>query len=384
MFRPARRVTPAALLAACAATATAFSVPTLAAPAFAGGDPVRPPRPAPANLRVENLSPALEATLAAWYAATRDVEKLEGTHTEIRTVKSFAVEYHRAGKFYYQSPDHGRIELVPADVEGKAPQTRPGEPYAVVPGQPELWICDGVRVTSQDRAAKEAQIIELPPDQRGENIMNGPLPFLLGMPPATVKARFQLRFFPGSEPTGDVRAWLKDPASKVVLELLPRRQQDSKNWRKAQVMLSKPDFLPVAVKLFAPGGDMEIVYNFRGIKKNRAAIFSVFLGDPFKPDLKGYAIVRGNGGPAGQAPPAAAAAGGKPPQRVPAVTTMPYKMATAVLRERGYEVNLARGPETDKKALVGKVAAQQYKPGAELPAGKTVGLKVYRAAPSIR
>ena len=180
---PARLVLPA--------LAAALVAPVAPAPAAGpAGDPqaqspqARPPRPAPANARVEKLSPGLEATLAAWHAATDGVTTLEGAHAETQVIHSAGQETHREGRFFYEEPDSGRIDLRPADVAGKAGKAHRGaEPYAVVAGPAETWVCDGERVIQLDQPAKEARVNDLPPDQRGANIINGPLPFLLGVPP---------------------------------------------------------------------------------------------------------------------------------------------------------------------------------------------------------
>ena len=376
---PARTLFPAALAAALAAP-----------PALAADPQGRPPRPAPANARVETLSPELEATLAAWYEATKTVETLEGSHTEVATVHSPPQETHRNGRFYYAQPDRGRIDLRPGNIDGVTGKAHRGaEPYPVLAGRAETWICDGKRVVQLDEPAKEAVVSDLPPEHRGENIINGPLPFLLGVPPETLKARFRIRFVPGMEPKGDPRGWLatpsspKDQRSYVYLELMPRRESDAQNWSKAMVKLSKPDFLPAGVKLFGPaaGGarpNTETTYAFQKPRANRPAITKIFRGNPFDPNLSGYAVVRADGGagPAGNA----AGAGPRVANIVPAVVGMPYKMASNVMRGRGYEPKLARGPATDRKVLVGKIHSQNVTKGTELKAGSPVELRVYVAA----
>ena len=165
---------------------------------------------------------------------------------------------------------------------------------------------------------------------------------------------------------------------------MPRRQQDAENWSRAQVMLTKPDFLPAAVKLIGPaaGGakpDTETLYRFKNLKPNRPAIATVWRGDVFKPSLKGYTVVRG-GGAGGN--PAGGRAGAAPVVRhiVPAVIGMPYKMAGKVMQGRGYEPKFVIGPATDRGTLVGKVAAQTVKGGTELKAGSRVEIQVYVAA----
>ena len=381
---PVRLVLPAALAAACCGAAPGF-VP---GPARAADPQARPPRPAPASARVEKLSPGLEATLSAWHRATAGVTTLEGQHRETIVVHSVGEERHRTGQFWYAEPDRGRIDLRPADVskiKGKGHRGKPA--YGVVAGSPETWVCDGRQVTQIDEPAKEARITELPPDQRGANIINGPLPFLLGVPPETLKARFLIRFFAPMKPA-DVPAWLAQPSvsgderSFVWLELAPRRQQDAQNWSKAMVKLSKPDFLPVNVKLIGPaaGGadpNTETLYAFGNLKPNKRGFLSAFRGDPFKPSLKGYTQIRGNAG-------ARVAGGGQTAPEVkaivPAVVGMPWKMAKNVVAGRKYAPKLVRGTPTDRKALVGKIEAQSVKQGTQLPPGSQVELRVWIAA----
>ena len=384
---PVRLVLPAAL-AACGATLGA------AAPL---GAQTRPPRPAPANARVEALSPGLEATLSAWHSATDGVTTLEGQHRETIVVHSVGEERHRAGRFWYAEPDRGRIDLKPADVSAVKGKSYRGKPaYGVVAGSPETWVCDGRQVTQIDEPAKEARVTELPADQRGEDIINGPLPFLLGVPPETLKARFLIQFFPPMKPA-NVPTWLNEPStpadakSFVWLELMPRRQQDAQNWSKAMVKLSKPDFLPVNVKLIGPaaGGSQpntETLYAFGNLKPNKRNFLGNFRGDPFKPSLKGYTQIRGNAGPA---PAGANVARGplkpgqKPPEVkaiVPAVVGLPWKAAKGVVTGRKYAPKLVRGTPTDRKTLVGKIEAQSVKPGTQLPPGSPVELRVWTAA----
>ena len=354
-------------------------------------------KPSPHAMRVETLSPALEATLQAWYAATKDVEKLEGRHVQVASDNTFQSEKHSVGKFYYQAPDRGRIDLQPRPKSQCAARNRGKQaPYAVEAGDPRTWVCDGENLLDVDVAKREVNVTPLPPQHRGAGIMNGPLPFLLGMPPAMVKRRFRVRFpSPAFAPKGDVRAWLADPGTNVTLAVQPLLRQDSENWTSAVVVLSKPDFLPVRVRLYLPGGAGDTTYEFSDLQKNKSGFITVFTGDPFKPNLRGYQVVTraigggapandpgAEGGPAPAANPAVAA--GQAPQTVPAVIGMPTAWAVNVLTASGYQPKKYPGSPTENRALVGKVEAQQYEHGTELPAGKVVGLKIWVAGPTLR
>ncbi|NNJ27307.1 hypothetical protein LzC2_34090 [Planctomycetes bacterium LzC2] len=342
-------------------------------------------RPAPQAMRVDTLSPTLEATLQAWYDATKGIEKLEGRHTQVESDDTFRSEKHSAGQFFYEGPDKGRIDMGPRPANQCRPRARQGmNPYKVVPGEVTQWVCNGVDLKQVDVAKKEVTVTPIPPQHRGKNIMNGPLPFLLGMPPEVVKQRFKISF-PGAqfEPKGDIRTWLADPKSTVMLRVIPLLAQDAQNWKEALVVLSKPDFLPVRIKLYAPGGEGDTVYEFSDLKVNHNPLIPIFTKDPFEPNLAGYNLINLNlnGGGPEQGPSVAPVA---LPQTVPSVVGFDHAQAEKVLLARRYQVKKFPGEQTNDKEFVGKVQAQQYPAGEKLPAGKVVGLKIWMAAPGIR
>ena len=346
-------------------------------------------RPNPQAMRVPTLSPELEATLQAWYDATKGVKKLEGRHTEVKSDDTFQSETHSVGRFYYEAPDKGRIDLGPRPADQCRPRRRPGgKPYAVDQGEVRRWICDGEKLLAVNEEKREVNVTDLPPQHRGEGIMNGPLPFLLGMPPELVKRRFRVNFPPGAQfqpPKGNLRGWLADPSSDVVLFVQPLLRQDSENWEQAIVFLSKPDFLPIRVKLTGTGGKSDTIYEFSDLKPNQSGLLVWLKGDPFKPNLRGYQIIPQNvagGGPGGGNAAPRQGPGVPPvalPQTVPSVVGLPAAYAERQLAARKYQVKKYRGDATNNKALVGKVQIQQHKPGTPLPAGQVVGLKIWVA-----
>ncbi|QDT16963.1 hypothetical protein [Alienimonas californiensis] len=371
-----------ACIAVCSAALTAQESPA-------------PQRPDPQAMRVDAVSPALQATLQAWYDATKDVQKLEGSHIQVLSDDSFRTEAHSVGKFFYEGPDKGRIDLDPRPESQCRPRARGAQaPYEVTAGEVKKWVCDGTKLMQIDEAKKEVTVTEIPPQHRGENIMNGPLPFLLGMPPEVVKRRFKISFPPNHEPpAADMQRWLADPNSTVMLKVLPLQKQDAQNWSEAWVELSKPDFLPKNVKLYAPGGGSDTMYQFHDLKTNdeRGLIRKLFgQGDPFQPNLRGYKAIPMNvaGGPApagGDGAPQGPGIVPQPmPQVVPSVVGLPHATAEKLLVARNYAVKKYAGDPTETKALVGKVQVQQHEGGTKLPPGETVGLKIWIAAPAIR
>ncbi len=86
----------------------------------------RRPRPNPANavLKVQNLPPELVKILQNWEKESGKINKLQGNHTRFRYDDIFQVEKRSNGKFYYEKPDKGAIEItgkeIPKGAKGKA------------------------------------------------------------------------------------------------------------------------------------------------------------------------------------------------------------------------------------------------------------------------
>ena len=114
-----------------------------------------------------------------------------------------------------------------------------GKPYDLKSDDSRRWVCDGTRLFDIDDERKEARITNLPPNVRGANIMNSPLPFLFGLPPQEALRRFTMKIL-------EVNATASP--SYVQLSVLPRLGQDARNWKAAQVFLNTETYLPLAVK----------------------------------------------------------------------------------------------------------------------------------------
>ena len=152
--------------------------------------------PAGAVLQVQQLPPALEEILKNWERESKKINKLEGNHTRYWYDDVFQVEKHSEGKFYYEQPDKGRIDITPLEIpkgaQGRKKNAK-GIPYQLKPGDNQRWICDGNRIFSIDEHEKTYEVYPIPLDRRGANIMEGPLPFLFGMPAKVAKKRYFLK-----------------------------------------------------------------------------------------------------------------------------------------------------------------------------------------------
>jgi len=248
------------------------------------------------NQDVKPLPPELEQLLRDWAGASDKIKRLEGGH--VRRVYDLINEVEKLsqGRFYYETPDKGRINITPVEISSKMLEQRAsgevptrrrkdGKPFDLKSDQEECWSCDGLFVFEMDVARKEARVAQLPSDMQGKQIMDSPLPFLFGMPPEKAKRRFAISL-----------AHPIDPATgRASLHILPRLPQDAGNWESADVILNLKTFLPDAVKLVDPAGTKITVYSFSNLKVNESKFIDALIDneDPktrYTPDLRGFNV----------------------------------------------------------------------------------------------
>lgn len=316
----------------------------------------------------------LDQILQDWFNKSKEVERLEGEHVRIIYNYVFGVASRAKGRFYYEAPDKGRIDLVP-DPGGEGTKFQKVNPHSnkkvtltAQPDQPERWICDGLQVLVIDEEQKVAQQYPLPPAARGANIMDGPLPFLFGMPPAKAKQRYTMKV-------------LQVTPKVIDLVAYPRWKQDSANYKWARIRIERATMLPMAVQMLDPAGSLETVYTFPRIEKNakKGLLPNFFLWkekNPFKPDLSKYEIQAAQLIPekVAEAKPEAAS---KRKQLVPSVIGFDFKEAETILRKSGYTVKMLRGEPASAEKLVYRVQRQTPAPKTVVENGSVVALTLY-------
>jgi len=251
------------------------------------------PRPAPLPpVRNEILSPELEQVLKDWELHTSQFKYMAGSFSRFKYDKTWEVEYRAEGKFVYEAPDKGNYELSGAKI-GKGDVSKKlnknGRPYELKSEGAERWVCNGKKVIKIDDKEKTYEEVQIPAESQGQNIIDGPLPFLFGMKAEKAKRRYKLSL-------------KKKDASEIWLEVLPREPKDAANWSKATVIIEAKTFKPKAVKLLDPTG-AESVHVFKDVVVNEKRGF--WDKDPFKPSLRGFKLVLND-------KPAAPAVGEKP------------------------------------------------------------------------
>jgi hypothetical protein len=234
----------------------------------------------------------LERVLLDWEHKTAKIKKLQGLHYRYEYDSVFMVEKRAKGLFWYEAPDKGRIDFnvkEPASLDSPPPKTGPqGQPYQVQAEPPSIWSCDGANILQLNITDKTYDQIQIPLHARGENIMDGPLPFLFGMKAEKAKARYTMTLGRMHDPHG------RRGRATYHIIAKPRLAEDASNWSQAEAMLDAEYCLPTAIRLLDPSGNTETVYVFplNEMKaSDKAEKKWLWSRDPFKPDLDGFRLL---------------------------------------------------------------------------------------------
>ena len=144
------------------------------------------------------------------------------------------------GIIKYEQPDKGlfQVDVIkhyvpPRDNKPAEYQDRPKEVN-------EHWVCDGESIFEFDVPAKQLKVWPLPPEQKGQAITNGPLPFLFGANKEEIKSRFYLRVAPNQGNAKD----------EYWLEAWPKRPADAAEYRFISILIDQKEFLPFAIEVY--------------------------------------------------------------------------------------------------------------------------------------
>jgi len=239
------------------------------------------------------IPPELEKWLTAWEKHSQGVQRLNGTFRLYTYDEIFQMETRAVGDFWYQAPDKGRMDFKKADLSRVAKNAAGqlinpglkgpnGAPYQVQSRDWETWNCNGSEILQIFHEKKEYNRIAIPQQYQGESIKESPLPFLFGLKKDEAKERYLMQLGPmhGKVPNG-----YKAPCLHVIA--VPLREQDSREWSKAEVLLDSQTFLPQSIQTFDPTGNSRNVYAFADVEVNSRW----FLKDPFSPSVGGMKLI---------------------------------------------------------------------------------------------
>lgn len=258
--------------------------PAQRGPAVNGPQAAAPPQQqVPQQQEVPQPNPQVVAILRNWEISSGGFSKLEGAFERYVYDDVFGVEKRSVGEFQYQQPDKGRLDFrVPKEVPATNPgrKTKTGAPFKVVADTPQRWVCTGKEVLIIDDQMKTVQKVSIPPQFQGQNIADGPLPFLFGMKAEKALQRYSLTI--GAKHSPQV----------YHLVAKPLFRQDAQEWQVAEVMLNPANFMPRAIRTIDPAGTRDTVYVFQqeAMKQDPRWIFSPF--EVTSLGLRGYNVIQ--------------------------------------------------------------------------------------------
>lgn len=232
-------------------------------------------RPSGEALQVEKLDPKLEKILKEWETETAKIKKLQGDFDKFSYDNTFSVENRAQGSFKYEAPDKGVYEVHGAKISQGMQSRRndaKGRPFQLKTDQTEQWFCTGDEIFQINDGERTYRKTAIPEQSRGQNIIDGPLPFLFGMKAVQAKRRYKLTL-------------RKETDTEIWIHVVPKLQHDQANYSEATVILDRTTYLPKGVRLLDPPQTKETVHVFKNMKTR---ILHWPLDDPFKPNLFGY------------------------------------------------------------------------------------------------
>lgn len=236
----------------------------------------------PAVLEVQKLTPELESVLDNWEAKTSQINKLKGSFVKTTYDTVFSVQTMAKGEFMYEAPDKGYYTFLGySDKNARVKRDKDGNPYQLQADKDEKWYCTGAEIYQINVSDRTFDKLAIPEENRGKNIIDGPLPFLFGMKKEQAVRRYRLEL-------------LKSNPNQIWIGVKPKLQHDMTNYSEATVILDPETYLPVAVKLIDPPGTKETVHLFSNVT---TSIIKWPLVNPFRPSLIGYKQVVRNEAP---------------------------------------------------------------------------------------
>ena len=228
----------------------------------------------------------LDNVLAAWENSTKGIQRFQckfsrWQYDPTKTNDPNAFYTAASGVLRYMAPDKGMFKV--EDLRFRKQKADGKWGHEAIPDQfGEWWICDGESVHLYDQTQKHAKKYPLPPNMRGAEVFNSPLPFVFGVTAQKVNSRFWVRPLP-PPPGPDGK-----PNDKVILlEAYPKNQADAMNYHHVSIYLDRQEVLPLGIVIFLPNwtpqpqNDHKEVFEFRDREVN-ASLLAKFTEAVFR------------------------------------------------------------------------------------------------------
>jgi len=231
----------------CPAQATVQGQQPGAGQQAAPGQQPGPPQPndpaaAPFTLTPQEQT-GLDQMLIAWERQSSGTQRLEAKfrrwHYDPLAAPLGIHSSWAEGVLKYAAPDRGlfrvdTLKVYAGMVDGKPTYNTPEGTFG------EHWVCNGKELLEFDRNSKQCLIRQLPPEIRGKEIFDSPLPFVFNLNAEKIKRRYWVR-------------QVEAPQQGVILlEAFPKLQADRAQYRFVRIVMNAETFLPQALILYGP------------------------------------------------------------------------------------------------------------------------------------
>lgn len=217
----------------------------------------------------------LEQILLNWQNQSQSTKTLECKFTRWHydlLAAPQGVHAHRAeGEIKYAKPDKGLFRVDSMMFYQGMNNGKPA--FGAIPNRfGEYWVCNGVELIEYDREKEECRVQELPPEMRGTQIFNSPLPFVFNLDATQIKQRYWLNLKPSPKP------------NTYLIEAFPKRQADRAQYKMVQVVLNAR-FEPDTLLMYAANFDPKLApqwdhYEFSEVNRNKiGAGLQQFMGN---------------------------------------------------------------------------------------------------------
>lgn len=195
-----------------------------------------------------NFQKYLDEVLGYWQQSTSKIDRFSCDFKRWEynpTISNNPQEFYSAsiGTIRYMKPDKGMYKI--DEIQYRVVKPDGTVKYEATPGQfGDWWICDGEKVHEYDRTLKKVTKYPLPPNMRGTEVFNSPLPFVFGVEATKVKERFWVRPLP--PPVGQDG---KPNPDLILIEAYPKFAADAVNYHHVTIYLDRNEFLPHAIEI---------------------------------------------------------------------------------------------------------------------------------------
>jgi TIGR03009 family protein len=198
---------------------------------------------------------ALDTVLTSWQLKNKQIKTFQCSFQRWEYDPVFGPNnniplYKNQGQLTYNQPDKGSFEITETNKWQAGNPPPGGPPNAPTPGNwnkqtdaiGDHWVCDGKSVYQYRPDLKQLVEHPIPPQMQGQQIADGPLPFLFGADADKLKQRYWMKLDQQQN---------QDP-TQIWIIALPKFQAQAADFTEVDVILDAKELLPLYMQVWMP------------------------------------------------------------------------------------------------------------------------------------